>query len=816
MHRGNTSRHTIFITFILFFIPFANVYAIPSVSIVASDGTAAEVGSTGEFTVTLSEQAGSEGLTINYALSGTATSSDYTLTPQTIQIPAGGTTTQILVEPIPDNEPEGTETVVLTLNEGTTYQLSSPSSATVAIIDSADNAVPIATIEAAISSITEPENDGNITPQPAFIVRLSRAAGDAGITLFYQVSGNAIPGSGPGQGDYEQLSGRIFIEPNTSEGIIDVKPFPDNESEQLEILRLTLDASADSSYIVNTASANAEVQINEPSTAAPSGSFPQAIEGALQRTAGLGEAVKITATVVGDNNAPLQGIAVQWQLAQPGISAGGSLIDADAFTNSDGKASITLQTGSNPAVYQVTINAVAADSGGNEQGLQQTFVITAGLINAVSPNTPESAIAMAMDSFCPRLAANAGSLNPTQLDLLSRCNELIAAEEAGNTSQVSAALRQIAPEETATQRRIGNDVADQQLSNISSRLSSLRNGATGVSLSGLALRINGQVLPGTLVNQWLAPGSRGGSAGALGDDDADKSSKPAWFDERFGFYIIGSIGNGDKDETDNESGFDFDTKGITAGADFRVSDKLVLGAAVGYANTDVDIDNNGGDVDSDSYSYSGYGTFFTSERSYIDGIFSYGSIDYNTLRNVDYTVNSTTIRRGAKSDTDGTQLSFSLGTGYEFTNQRGFTSEIFGRVNYVTSEVDAYQEQGAAELNLAIDDQDFDSLVFVLGGQLSQVFNQRWGVLIPQARASWEHETEGAYTINGTFVNDPFNTGFDFESDEPDKDYFRLAVGTSAILANGISAFVEYETILGREEYSEQKLSLGARFVTQF
>lgn len=806
-----TSRYVFFIAFMLLFIPFSSASVIPSISIVASDGTAAEVGSTGEFTITLSEPAGDSGLSINYALSGTATAADYTLTPSTIDIPAGASTARLLLTPIVDSEAEGAETVVLTLNEGRDYQLNSLVSATVLIIDSVDTAVTVASIEAIGSAIIEPVNDASITAQPAFTVRLSRAAGDAGVTLFYQVSGNATPGTG----DYEQLTGRVFVEPNSSEAVIVVKPLPDSEVEQAENLRLTLNVSPDSSYIVNTASASAEIQIIEAESSGPPLSIPHAIEGALQRTAGLGEVVKITATVVGDNNAPLQGIAVQWQLAQAGITAGGSLADADTFTNDDGQASITLQTGLMPAVYQVTVNVVTAGTNGAEQSLQQTFVITAGLINTVSPNTPEGAIAMTMDSFCPRLAMNAGSLNVMEQALLSRCNELIAAEQAGNTAQVGAALRQIAPEEVATQRRISNDVADQQLDNIAARLSSLRKGAAGLSLSGLALNVNGQVLPGTLVNQWLAPGDRGGSAGDLEFGDADESAS-GWFDERFGFFIIGSIGKGEKDESKNESGFDFSTTGLTLGADYRLTDTLVLGAALGYANADVDIDNNGGEVDSDSYSFSGYATFFSSDRSYLDAIFSYGSIDYNTLRNINYEINNNTIRRAAKSDTDGKQLSFSFGTGYEFTSQQGFTSEIFGRVNYVSSDVDAYQEKGAQGLNLAIEEQDFQSLVLVLGGQFSQVFNQRWGVLIPQARVSWEHETEEAYTINGRFVNDPFNTNFNFLSDAPDKNYFRLAVGSSMLFANGLSTFIEYETILGRDNYSEYKLSLGARFVTQF
>ena len=178
----------------------------------------------------------------------------------------------------------------------------------------------------------------------------------------------------------------------------------------------------------------------------------------------------------------------------------------------------------------------------------------------------------------------------------------------------------------------------------------------------------------------------------------------------------------------------------------------------------------------------------------------------------DYAISGTTTQYKATGDTDGDQFAVSLGIGYEWQLDNGFSAELFSRLDYIDANIDAYNETGAQELNLAMDDQNFDSSIIALGGYISKAFNQNWGVILPQARFSWENEQSDAYTIGGRFVNDPTNTLFQLESDEPDSSYFRLELGLSTVMANGISAFVNYETILERDDYSEKGATFGLNF----
>jgi serine protease len=110
--------------------------ALPTVTVSATDAAAAEAGlDPGTFTVTRSGDTTSA-LTVNYAMSGTATEgADYTATSGSVIIGAGLSTATVTITPIDDALTEGSETVVLTLSAGAAYNVGAPASGTVDIAD---------------------------------------------------------------------------------------------------------------------------------------------------------------------------------------------------------------------------------------------------------------------------------------------------------------------------------------------------------------------------------------------------------------------------------------------------------------------------------------------------------------------------------------------------------------------------------------------------------------------------------------------------------------------------------------------------------
>jgi extracellular elastinolytic metalloproteinase len=110
----------------------------PVVTIAATDPDAGEgvtLPNTGTFTVSRTGSTASA-LTVNYAISGTATNGgDYQMLTGTVQIPAGQVSAPIVVTPIDDPNPEPTETVIVTITPSPGYTPGDPSTATVNIAD---------------------------------------------------------------------------------------------------------------------------------------------------------------------------------------------------------------------------------------------------------------------------------------------------------------------------------------------------------------------------------------------------------------------------------------------------------------------------------------------------------------------------------------------------------------------------------------------------------------------------------------------------------------------------------------------------------
>ncbi|HET9492087.1 MAG TPA: autotransporter outer membrane beta-barrel domain-containing protein [Methylomirabilota bacterium] len=428
-----------------------------------------------------------------------------------------------------------------------------------------------------------------------------------------------------------------------------------------------------------------------------------------------------------------------------------------------------------------------------------------GELRLVPGLTPfQFAMAAAIDIVCPRLAAARSTLNPVQIDLLDRCSEMrqTANELQGDmptnlslglsNAELADALGAVAPEEASTLGTLSVETGTTPARAIGARLRAVRAGASGLSLSGLKIGVDqAMVSAGRLLGLTESGGGASADRGPFG---------------RLGIFLNGEYDFGDRDRTSREEGFDFDRFGFTAGADYRVTDSLVLGLAFHYSQTDVDIDLGLGEVDSQAYGASLYGTYYLG-RFFVDAHGSYEFIDYDTTRRIVYA----TFDRTARGETDGDQYTVNLGVGYEIPVGRVTITPLV-RAEYLNLQVDRYRERGAEGLDLDVGEQDVESLVTAVGAQASMAFSVPFGVLVPQIRSEWRHEFENnGTTITAKYANDPFNTFFAIPTDDPDRDYVAVAAGASAVFSRGVSAFVNYETVLGLRDVTHHAFTGGVR-----
>lgn len=437
----------------------------------------------------------------------------------------------------------------------------------------------------------------------------------------------------------------------------------------------------------------------------------------------------------------------------------------------------------------------------------------------------ESILRTQTTGLCPDLVASYSrgeiQTGSAREDLLVRCREVVAVSRRtdGTLDDVRNGLQAMAPEEVIAQGTSIMETSNTQFSNITARLASLRGSATNISQRPYALHLEQPDLPFTLVAS-TAPVALA----------ADREPAEAASLSKFGLFVNGTYGFGDKDATLRESGFDFHTFWVTAGGDYRLNRNVILGVALGYMATDVDLDLDGGASDVNGYSVSVYGTYWVTDRFYIDSIVSVGWQDYDIERSIRYSIpglnpdgsptgSTTVVDQTARGDSDAVWYAFSVGAGYDF-NVGSFTFGPFARLNYLKADIDGYREETdntAAGYGLLLDvgSQDVVSLATVLGGEVSYAVSTPWGVLLPQLRLEWEHEFENdSRTISASFIEDPTPNSewqMQLQTDDPDRDFFRLGLGLSGTFRGGVSGFVQYETVFGFADVTAHNVALGVR-----
>ncbi|RYD37906.1 MAG: PKD domain-containing protein, partial [Verrucomicrobiaceae bacterium] len=155
------------------------------VTLNSPDPSASEAGDPGTVTFTRTGPL-TEPLTVNYSLSGTAVSGvDYTGLAGSVVIPAGAASQDAILTPMQDALPEGAETVVLALAEGSGYTMGPAGSVTLTIADDDRNTV---TISASAPAITEGGGAGMFT-----VTRSGDVS--AGLTVGLTLTGTATAGA---------------------------------------------------------------------------------------------------------------------------------------------------------------------------------------------------------------------------------------------------------------------------------------------------------------------------------------------------------------------------------------------------------------------------------------------------------------------------------------------------------------------------------------------------------------------------------------------------------------------------------------------
>ncbi len=415
--------------------------------------------------------------------------------------------------------------------------------------------------------------------------------------------------------------------------------------------------------------------------------------------------------------------------------------------------------------------------------------------------------------LCQSIATGTSQTGTVKVDkaatgqLGNRCAELVGTADTSlglptlgiSNAQLAQALQQVVPEETEIMGSGSTDTMHDQNNNVSSRLQFVRTGTSGLPIAGLHM---------------TGDSFMGGNAGE------DFS--------RLGLFINGNYGTGDKDATFNESGFDFDAYGLTAGIDYRFSDSFVAGVAVGYSESEAEVQENLGETEGEGTTFTLYGTYFT-EKFYVDGSITTGSYDYEGIRNINYGAGGALVQRTLASDTEADQTAWSLGAGYN-GNNKSLNYSLYGRLEAVDVDIDGYRERVVAanstlpdgSLNndwaMRVESQNVESMIGVLGVQVAYTISNRFGVVQPYAGLEFQREFEDDIRVARAFyLNDPFFDSGDrtyevrLNTDEPDQNFFQLSLGAILLRPGGTQWFVNYDRLIGLRDVTSNRFTVGVR-----
>lgn len=450
-----------------------------------------------------------------------------------------------------------------------------------------------------------------------------------------------------------------------------------------------------------------------------------------------------------------------------------------------------------------------------------TFVTGVGLAGIVAaqplPNTPgltelQKPVAEAIMTLCPQLPPPDPSGTLTQR-LSNSCTLMVvtAAYNQGlsgfppqfnlriSNEQLATGVQAVAPVQMNAQKQMSTEGA--KLNMVGSRLLDLRSGTRG-----FVVGVNGQEVRSADAARSPATGLEGATGGAA---SADTPLGGPWG----GFLNLG-YNWGNVDQTTLQDAYKFRNFNLLAGVDYRVSNSVVLGGAFSYSDTKSDYDQSLGDVKAATTGVAGYGTYYV-DNWYVDGFLSWGSIDYDSTRNIFIPSNNPAapaIRGSATANPKGDQWSASIGVGANYeTGSMTITPTL--RLGYIWVKNKAFSEnEPNAGLGLAVSERTIKSLQSALGVKLSTVMSSSVGVFVPYFSAQWMHEFENdSPSILSKYVADPTNTFFAIPTAGPTRNYALLGVGTGATFQNDFSAFLQFTAAVGLDNETVYGLTFGLR-----
>jgi len=193
-----------------------------------------------------------------------------------------------------------------------------------------------------------------------------------------------------------------------------------------------------------------------------------------------------------------------------------------------------------------------------------------------------------------------------------------------------------------------------------------------------------------------------------------------------------------------------------------------------------------------------YGSFRPTPNIFVDGMFGYGALNFDSTR---YVTDDGSFAIGQRG---GTQTFVALSSGYEFRGKSWMWSP-YGKLDLTTTTLGQYTETAAANNALTYFKQRVRTSSGTLGLRTEGQFLSRVGMWTPRGRIEYRRQFSGTGEAGISYA-DLASSGpaYVIRSDDSFTGNWTAGLGLRLLLANGSSFIVDYSSNLnvGQGRYS--------------
>jgi outer membrane autotransporter protein len=379
------------------------------------------------------------------------------------------------------------------------------------------------------------------------------------------------------------------------------------------------------------------------------------------------------------------------------------------------------------------------------------------------------------------------------------------------TASVSGGLLLVRCTETATSVGAADLIAarGQRLEEIPGQARASTRESGGSQATGLQVRAGP-----ALSMQGMAAGAMSLSLAYTGEgDDAGGGGGLA---APWGVFASVEGGRLDRETGPNEAGFDADTLHLTVGAERRVGARGNIGAAFNLDREDLDFTDSDGSAEADYRGLLAFGSVQLGDAWVLDAYAgsAHGSSDLR--RRIQYSLarvggGTYEIDELATADPDSRRRVFGLGADYAWS-RGAWNGDVGFGVDWTRTTIDAYTESGGGGLALEVPGRRIETRRGRLDARFGRTVSTSWGVWQPSLRVGWRQEFGNERRrVTVQLANDRLDNPITFDTEDPDRGWGELALGSVFTFTHGHSGFLEYRQRFAHEFLQERIFAIGWR-----